>query len=117
MSLIPCVITLKYCWVKILLHKPFKPVIIFQVDIKVSEIFADFSREKITEKFHPLTLIGQKLMISRFWSEISDVHPGCSWEKQNFIYFYHTFYKVLVTRRVTLFFGYFNIFLFLLGFS
>ena len=48
-------------------------VMIFKVNAKMSEIFADFSRKNS----HPLTLIGQKLLILLFLSKIGDVPAGC----------------------------------------
>ena len=54
-------------------------ILILKMDAEISEIFVDFSREKTPEKFLPLTSIGQKLVISPFQSEISDVPAGCAW--------------------------------------
>ena len=47
------------------------------MDAEISEIFTDFLKGKIPEKFLPLTSIGQKLVMSSFQSEISDVPAGC----------------------------------------
>ena len=38
------------------------------MDVEISEIFVDFAKRKIPEKFLPLTSIGQKLVISPFQS-------------------------------------------------
>ena len=46
------------------------------MDAEISVIFADFSREKIPEKFLPLTSIGEKSVTSPLHSEISDVPAG-----------------------------------------
>ena len=43
----------------------------------MSVIFADFSMEKSLKKIRSLTLIGQKLLILSFYSEIGAVPSEC----------------------------------------
>ena len=97
-------------WFQIPTHNTFKLYTNFQNGCWDLWDICRFFKGKIPEKFLPLTSISQKLVISPFQSEISDVPAGCVWMEQIIIcYFvnsswimYVIFHSVNVSRVVVM---------------